>query len=133
MESCRGSYFLLEPDLFRKPVPTFWDHALDEFAAGWRAQLPIAILTRAPNRGLALRQQLVERIAPAPLGIDDEPACLDRKADGSIRGEIERVEHGLGDRQHDRSPNFSQACGMRHDMILELYRNITCRQTANKR
>ena len=86
----------------------------DEFAANRWTRQPIAILSRASRRRIALRQQLIKRIAPPLFGIDDEFACVDRKADRSIGGETEGVKHRFWDRHHDRSADFAKSCSVRH-------------------
>src|SRR6266508_6895088 len=78
---------------------------------------------------LATPKVLLNALDLAP----DAPVGLDRKADGSIRGKIERVEQDLGDREHDRSPDFPQAGDARHDTaFLELHRDIPGTHPANK-
>src|SRR6202030_1491309 len=88
---------------------------------------PFAFLTRTPRRPTASRQQLLEGIAPPPLGIDDELASHDGRPNPAAGLKIERVQHGLGNGRHHGPSYPSKPCSVGHadHQWRRLYRNIT--------
>jgi hypothetical protein len=88
----------------------------NEFTTDRSARLPIAIFARTSSRRLARRQQFTERIARPPFGVDHKSSRPDRQLDGSAGRKIGRIQHGLGDSEHDRAPNLSQSHSVRHDV-----------------
>src|SRR5437763_10538336 len=96
----------------------------DQLAAHRLVIQPFAFFLAAPSLGIALRQQLVERIPWPWMRLDNEPAALHRQADLRSRPQVQDVEHCGRYGQHDRATHLTQVCCV-HRTLQKLYFSIT--------
>src|SRR5438270_60532 len=86
---------------------------------------PRAVLLCQLSSGIALGQQLVERVAAARLRLHDQTATVDNQADGSTGLQVQHFENRWGNGEHNRTTDFPQIGGVQW-LPPRLYLYITC-------
>src|SRR5690606_20214938 len=76
---------------------------------------PIRVLGSQLNRGVALRQQLIQAVTRPRSGFNKQTTMVDRQAHGASSRQVQVIEEGGRNRQHDRSAHFAQFGGVHRD------------------
>src|SRR6516165_1192680 len=82
--------------------------ALQQFLAGWPDVEPLAVLLCRLSGGIALGEQLIERVAAARLWLNNQTAAVDDQADGIPGLQMQHVKNRWGNGEHNRTPDLPQ-------------------------